>query len=83
MSYFQAVKQFIDLINSQHQPRKVITPETAVQYLSARKFDIPKAVALYEANNLTRQREGLFGIDISAGPLRNELETGKFTVLVS
>lgn len=71
------------MINSQHQPRKVITPETAIQYLSARKFDIPKAVALYEANNLTRLREGLFGIDYKADPLRNELETGKFTVLVS
>lgn len=79
----QAIKQFIDLINLQHHPRKVITPETAIQYLSARKFDIPKAVALYEANNSTRQREGLFGIDSKSDPLRNELETGKFTVLVS
>lgn len=83
ISPLQAIKQFIDLINLQHQPRKVITPETAIQYLSARKFDIPKAVALYEANNLTRQREGLFGIDSKADPLRSELETGKFTVLVS
>lgn len=79
----QAIKQFIDLLNSQHQPRKVITPETAIQYLSARKFDVPKAVALYEANNLTRQREGLFGINSKSDPLRSELETGKFTVLVS
>lgn len=80
---FQAIKQFIDLLNSQHQPRKVITPETAIQYLSARKFDVRKAVELYEANNLTRQREGLFGIDSKIDPLRSELETGKFTVLVS
>lgn len=69
--------------SSPHQPRKTVTPETAIQYLSARKFDIPKAVALYEANNQTRQREGLYGIDSNADPLRSELATGKFTVLVS
>lgn len=81
----QAIKQFIDLLNSSspHQPRKTVTPETAIQYLSARKFDIPKAVALYEANNQTRQREGLYGFDSSVDPLRSELATGKFTVLVS
>jgi tyrosine-protein phosphatase non-receptor type 9 len=81
----QAIKQFIDLLNSSspHQPRKTVTKETALQYLSARKFDIPKAVALYEANNQTRQREGLYGIDSNADPLRSELATGKFTVLVS
>jgi hypothetical protein len=69
--------------SSQHQPRKVITPETAIQYLSARKFDIQKAVDLYEANISTRKREGLYGFDCSVDPLSSELETGKFTVLVS
>lgn len=85
MRVLQAIKQFIDLVNSSspHQPRKNVTPETAIQYLSARKFDIPKAVALYEANSQTRQREGLYGIDSNVDPLRSELETQKFTVLVS
>ena len=80
----QAIKQFIDLLNSssEHKPRRV-SPETAIQYLSARKFDIPKAVALYEANSQTRLREGLYGIDSNVDPLRAELATGKFTVLVS
>ena len=81
----QAIKQFIDLVNSSspHQHLKIVTPETAIQYLSARKFDIPKAVALYESNAQTRQREGLYGIDSNVDPLRSELETQKFTVLVS
>lgn len=80
---FQAVKQFIDLLSSkQNQPRKV-TPETAIQYLSARKFDVPKAVALFEANVAARHREGLFFCDSSVDPLRSELESAKFTVLVS
>lgn len=77
------MKQFLDLLSSQqHQPRKV-TPETAIQYLAARKFDVQKAVALYQANLATREREGLFGIDSSVDPLRSELESAKFTVLVS
>lgn len=80
---FQAVKQFIDLLSSkQNQPRKV-TPETAIQYLSARKFDVPRAVALYEANLAARHREGLLFCDSSVDPLRSELESAKFTVLVS
>lgn len=64
-------------------PRKNVSPETAIQYLSARKFDIPKAVALYEANSQTRKREELYGIDSTRDPLRTELATEKFTVLVS
>jgi hypothetical protein len=81
----QAVKQFIDLLNSspQHQNKKQISSTTAIQYLYARKFDIPKAVALYEANHSTRQREGLYGFNASVDPLLTELETGKFTILVS
>lgn len=82
-SCLQAIKQFIDLLNSQHQQRKAVSPEVAIQYLSARKFDIPKAVALYEANLRTRQLEGLYGFHSTVDPLRSELETGKFTVLVS
>lgn len=79
----QAIKQFIDLINSQHQPCKLITTETAVQYLHARKFDVQKAVELYQANLSTRKREELFGIDPTSDPLRIELASEKFTVLVS
>lgn len=81
----QAVKQFIDLLNSssQHQNKKQISSSTAIQYLYARKFDIPKAVALYEANHSTRQREGLYGFNACVDPLLTELETGKFTILVS
>jgi tyrosine-protein phosphatase non-receptor type 9 len=83
----QAVKQFIDLLNSsssQQQPKnKQISSATAIQYLYARKFDVPKAVALYEANHSTRHREGLYGFNVSTDPLRTELETGKFTILVS
>jgi tyrosine-protein phosphatase non-receptor type 9 len=81
----QAVKQFIDLLNStsQHPRSKHISSAIALQYLYARKFDTQKAVALYEANILIRQREGLYGFNALVDPLRSELETGKFTILVS
>jgi tyrosine-protein phosphatase non-receptor type 9 len=84
----QAIKQFIDLLNSspQHHPpnkKPQISSATALQYLFARKFDISKAVALYESNHHTRQREGLYGFNPHVDPLHSELETGKFTILVS
>jgi hypothetical protein len=86
----QAIKQFIDLLNSSpqhHSPnnkkKQQISSATAIQYLFARKFDISKAVALYEANHQTRQREGLYGFNPRVDPLHTELETGKFTILVS
>ncbi|CRL08119.1 CLUMA_CG020881, isoform A [Clunio marinus] len=80
----KVVDQFIQLINSSiaHQSHQV-EKETAILYLSARKFDLQKAILLYEANISTREREGLFGINTNADPLRSELATGKFTVLSS
>lgn len=83
------MKQFIDLINSSSSSssndpnRKAVTPAIATKFLLARKFDIPRAVALYEQHELIRQREGLYGFDPMLDPLRAELETGKFTILVS
>ncbi|XP_055634706.1 tyrosine-protein phosphatase non-receptor type 9 isoform X2 [Toxorhynchites rutilus septentrionalis] len=83
MSQETAVKQFIDLINSSSSDphRKVVTPAIATKFLLARKFDIPRAVALYEQHELIRQREELYGFDPLNDPLRTELETGKFTML--
>lgn len=80
----QAVKQFIDLINgSETNPnRKPITPATALKFLLARKFDIQRAIALFEQHELIRQREELYGFDPLVDPLRTELLTGKFTILV-
>uniref|UniRef100_U5EPN3 Tyrosine-protein phosphatase non-receptor type 9 n=1 Tax=Corethrella appendiculata TaxID=1370023 RepID=U5EPN3_9DIPT len=78
-----AVKQFMDLINSSatDPTRKAVTPATATKFLLARKFDIPRAVALYEQHEIIRKRESLYGFDPLTDPLRTELETGKFTIL--
>ncbi len=59
-----------------------MTTATAVKFLFARKFDVQRAVALYEQHELIRQRECLYNLDPMSDPLRAELETGKFTILV-
>ncbi|PSN44109.1 Tyrosine-protein phosphatase non-receptor type 9 [Blattella germanica] len=54
---------------------------TAVKFLAARKFDVNRALALYEQHEATRHREGLVRFDPSREPLKSELDTGKFTIL--
>ncbi|XP_017870591.1 PREDICTED: tyrosine-protein phosphatase non-receptor type 9 isoform X2 [Drosophila arizonae] len=61
--------------------RRHISHTTAVKFLYARKFDIPRAVSLYEQHEQIRQREYLYNIDANVEPLRSELQTGKFTIL--
>ncbi|XP_037827689.1 tyrosine-protein phosphatase non-receptor type 9-like, partial [Lucilia sericata] len=82
--YKQAVKQFIDLCNnigSTCTPKRNISQTTAVKFLYARKFDVPRAVSLYEQHEQIRLKEGLYNIDPDIEPLRSELQTGKFTIL--
>jgi len=56
---------------------------TALRFLYARKFDVNRAVTLFEQHEATRQREGLNKFDPTKEPLLSELSTGKFTILVS
>lgn len=44
---------------------------------------MPRAVALFEQHVLIRKEEDLDNIEPMSDPLRTELETGKFTILVS
>lgn len=60
-----------------------ITMPNARKFLSARKFDLQRALALYKAHEMIRQREGLIRFDLNSPVLRSELFSGKFTVLVS
>lgn len=63
--------------------QKNVTPATAIKFLFARKFDVQRAVALFQQHELIRQRECLYNLDPMSDPLHSELETGKFTILVS
>jgi hypothetical protein len=56
---------------------------TAVKFLVARKFDVARAVSLFEQNEAIRRAEGLMNFDPTKEPLKSELKTGKFTILVS
>lgn len=53
-----------------------------MKFLTARKFEVIRALALYEQHEATRTREGLALLYPTQEPLLSELRTGKFTVLV-
>ncbi|XP_022244289.1 tyrosine-protein phosphatase non-receptor type 9-like isoform X2 [Limulus polyphemus] len=79
----QAVKEFIETVNDLRLRRNAgpLSWNTAVKFMMARKFDVHRALALYEVHEITRVREGLIRFDPINEPLKSELETGKFTVL--
>ncbi|XP_011183364.2 tyrosine-protein phosphatase non-receptor type 9 isoform X2 [Zeugodacus cucurbitae] len=78
------VKQFIELCNgSSSSVRRNISHTTAIKFLYARKFDVQRAVSLYEQHEQIRLREGLYNINPDLEPLYSELKTGKFTILPS
>lgn len=79
---FQAVKEFIEILNKKIE-RKTISPSTALKFVLARKLDVQRAVELFEQHELIRKVEDLDNINPMSDPLRTELETGKFTILVS
>ena len=54
---------------------------SAVKFLMARKFHVDRALALYQQHELMRIREGLTVFDPASSPLKEELKTGKFTIL--
>ncbi len=49
----------------------------------ARKFNVRRALELYEQHQEVRTQEGLTTFDPDSEPLKSELLSGKFTVLVS
>ncbi|XP_063697300.1 tyrosine-protein phosphatase non-receptor type 9 isoform X2 [Culicoides brevitarsis] len=78
-----AVNQFLDLVNSSNKnpQRAPVTSAVALKFLFARKFDVNRAVQLFEQHELTRLREGLYNINPMTTDLLTELQTGKFTIL--
>lgn len=81
----QATKEFIEAVNKCRAGRRAgpVSWSTAVKFLTARKFEVARALALYEQHEATRRREGLALLYPTQEPLLTELRTGKFTVLVS
>ncbi|KAK0084224.1 hypothetical protein PV325_007436 [Microctonus aethiopoides] len=81
----QATKEFIEAVNKSRAGRRAspVSWSTAVKFLAARKFEVSRALALYEQHEATRRREGLATLHPIQEPLLSELRTGKFTVLPS
>uniref|UniRef100_A0A671MSB8 protein-tyrosine-phosphatase n=1 Tax=Sinocyclocheilus anshuiensis TaxID=1608454 RepID=A0A671MSB8_9TELE len=65
----------------QSQNADLVSQMTAVKFLMARKFDVSRAIDLFQAYKNTRIKEGIYNINPNEEPLRSELLSGKFTVL--
>ncbi|KAJ8272420.1 hypothetical protein COCON_G00112790 [Conger conger] len=77
-----AVEEFLVELRALEQPSVVLVSQsTAIKFLIARKFDVNRAIDLFQAYKNTRIKEGIFNIDPDEEPLRTELLSGKFTVL--
>lgn len=92
----QAIQEFVESVNCAKRTnpeneseegvsgqRRKVTAAIAIKFLLARKFDVPRAVVLYEQHEEARWRDGLYDFDPRSEKLKRELETGKFTILVS
>ncbi|KAI4874156.1 hypothetical protein NFI96_014080, partial [Prochilodus magdalenae] len=80
----QAVEEFLAEVRCREQSQNaaLVSQITAVKFLMARKFDVPRAIDLFQAYKVnTRIKEGIYNINPNEEPLRTELLSGKFTVL--
>uniref|UniRef100_A0A8C5I6T8 Tyrosine-protein phosphatase non-receptor type 9 n=1 Tax=Gouania willdenowi TaxID=441366 RepID=A0A8C5I6T8_GOUWI len=82
-SFFQAVEEFLSTVCNCEKPHiaGLVSQPTAVKFLMARKFDVYRAITLFQAYKNTRIKEGIININPNEEPLRSELLSGKFTVL--
>uniref|UniRef100_A0A8C7YXG5 Tyrosine-protein phosphatase non-receptor type 9 n=1 Tax=Oryzias sinensis TaxID=183150 RepID=A0A8C7YXG5_9TELE len=78
-----AVEEFLSEVRSRELPHSagLVSQPTALKFLMARKFDVPRAIDLFQAYKNTRIKEGIININPDEEPLRSELLSGKFTVL--
>ncbi|XP_072319404.1 tyrosine-protein phosphatase non-receptor type 9 [Eucyclogobius newberryi] len=78
-----AVEEFLSEVRSREQPHSagLVSQPTAVRFLMARKFEVPRAIDLFQAYKNTRLKERIININPDEEPLRSELLSGKFTVL--
>lgn len=79
----EAVVSFLKVVNDVIRGNDSVhmSEKTALKFLVARKFDVHRALQLYQMHEVTRLREGLTNIDPSDENLRAELNSSKFTIL--
>lgn len=78
-----AIQSFLKVVNETIRGSATMNPmseKTALKFLISRKFDVQRAVQLYQMHEVTRLREGLVNLDPSDPNLESELVSGKFTI---
>lgn len=78
-----ALESFLKVVNEGIRGSATMNPmseKTALKFLISRKFDVQRAVQLYQMHEVTRLREGLVNINPIDPALINELTSGKFTI---
>ncbi|XP_023344364.1 tyrosine-protein phosphatase non-receptor type 9 [Eurytemora carolleeae] len=80
-----ATRKFLENVNKWRIANSMVELPwaSAVKFLMARKFNVERALMLYQQHEIMRIREGLKYFDSSSEPLRKELAQGKFTILPS
>lgn len=79
-----AVSSFLKVVNNVirgDESENPMSEKTALKFLISRKFDIQRALHLYQLHEVTRLRERLTTIDPNDSNLKAELDSGKFTLL--
>jgi len=73
-----AAQAFLSVVNPWRSARgyEPLPWSSAVKFLMARKFNVERALALYQQHELMRIREGLAVFDPLQSPLKEELLTG-------
>jgi tyrosine-protein phosphatase non-receptor type 9 len=79
MYEFKAVDEFIRIQN--WPSNDAHNWNVAVKFLMARRFDVKRALTLYQSHETLRQKEDLHSIDLNNKEFINDLESGKFTIL--
>uniref|UniRef100_A0A6G1S5L7 Tyrosine-protein phosphatase non-receptor type 9 n=2 Tax=Aceria tosichella TaxID=561515 RepID=A0A6G1S5L7_9ACAR len=84
VSEAEAVASFLSIVNEVIRGNESVNPmseKTALKFLISRKFNVQRAIQLYQMHEITRLREGLTCIDPNDEDLKAELNSGKFTIL--
>ncbi|XP_038554378.1 tyrosine-protein phosphatase non-receptor type 9-like [Micropterus salmoides] len=65
-----AVEEFLSEVRSREQPHSAgfVSQPTAVKFLMARKFDVSRAIDLFQAYKNTRIKEGIININPDEEP---------------
>lgn len=78
-----AVSAFLNVVNNVirgNGSENPMSEKTALKFLISRKFDVERALQLYQMHEVTRLQERLTSIDLNDPNLKAELESGKFTI---